>query len=99
MGPVTVDLVQVVIYLGMTAAGYLLSHYGVLNKITPPSPKNGTPAPVAVPNLPPALANIAQVFEQQLMIILQQAVKNLLQQQVTPANGNVPAPQQPASKQ
>jgi hypothetical protein len=95
MGPsISIDLVQTLIYAGLTAAGYLLSHYGLLGRLVPnangskPAP---TPANPSQP-LPPALVSIAQIFEQQLMQILTNAVKALLQQQ---ASGNSPAPAQP----
>jgi len=91
MGPtMTIDIVQLLIYLGTTAAGYLVSHYGVLGKIPLTKPNTTTPTTPTNP-LSPTLQNLAQVVEQQLMAVLTNAVKGLLQQQVV----NVQPPQQP----
>jgi hypothetical protein len=89
---VTLDLVQTAIYAAVAIGGYFLNSSGLLGKImSAGQAKTPMPGPIAAPTpvpgpqpAPSPLGNIAAVFEQQLLAILQDAVKRLVQPPAVP---------------
>ncbi|HYV40108.1 MAG TPA: hypothetical protein VE988_30760 [Gemmataceae bacterium] len=77
---VTLDIVQAVIYAGVAIGGYFVSHSGILKRLTGGGAASPTPSPQpALPGVQPALSNILKVVEDQLLEVLTDAVKRMVQ--------------------
>jgi hypothetical protein len=92
----TIDLVQTLIYLGITAGGYMISHYNVLGKLFGTQGTIQVPPLQPPPPIPPSTApsDAMKIVEQQLLAILAKLANNMIQGQ-NPSPTNPQPPVQP----